>query len=101
MRRRLIFGFPFGGRLELLLVAGAAYFAWQHEQGKHAQVQILCPICLLNKIAPASEPAGGAPAGGAAPSDAPPTDAAPSDAPPSEAPPSEAPPSDAPPTPEQ
>jgi hypothetical protein len=56
MRRRLIFGFPFGGRLDLLLVAGAAYFAWQHEQGKHAQAQILCPICLLNKIAPQSEP---------------------------------------------
>jgi hypothetical protein len=64
MRRRMIIGFPFGPRLELLLVAGAAYFAWQHEQGKHTQPQLLCPICLLNKIAPASEaPSGATPSG--------------------------------------
>lgn len=48
------FGIPVGG-LELLLAGGAAYLAWEHEQGRHRQTSLLCPICLLNKIAPASE----------------------------------------------
>jgi hypothetical protein len=48
-------GLPVGG-LQLLLAGGAAYLAWEHEQGKHAQAHLLCPICWLNKIAPASEP---------------------------------------------
>jgi hypothetical protein len=51
----LRFGLPIGG-LELVLAGGAAYFAWEHEQGKHGQAHMLCPICLLNKIAPAAEP---------------------------------------------
>ncbi len=42
---------PWGGP-NVLLVAGAAYFAWEHEQGRHAHPHILCPICWLNKIAP-------------------------------------------------
>jgi len=62
IRRLLRLGLPVGG-LELFLVGGAAYFAWEHEQGKHAQAHLLCPICWLNKIAPAPEPADG---GGAA-----------------------------------
>jgi hypothetical protein len=37
----------------LLLVAGAAYFAWEHEQGRHGRPHVLCPLCWLNKIAPA------------------------------------------------
>jgi len=55
IRRMLRFGIPFGG-LELVLVGGAAYLAWEHEQGRHAQANLLCPICLLNKIAPGAEP---------------------------------------------
>jgi len=48
----------------LLLVAGAAYFAWEHEQGRHGRPHMLCPLCWLNKIAPAAEAAGGSgPAG--------------------------------------
>jgi hypothetical protein len=45
---------PFGGP-ELLLVGGAAYFAWEHEQGKHVQKHLLCPICWLNRVAPPPE----------------------------------------------
>jgi len=48
-------GLPIGG-LQLVLAGGAAYFAWEHEQGKHGQAHLLCPICWLNKIAPAAEP---------------------------------------------
>jgi hypothetical protein len=53
-------GLPFGGGLNLLLVAGAAYFAWEHEQGRHEQSHALCPICWLNKIAPAEQAPGDA-----------------------------------------
>lgn len=56
VRRMLRLGLPVGGGLELVLVAGAAYFAWEHEQGRHGQAHLLCPICWLNKIAPAGEP---------------------------------------------
>jgi hypothetical protein len=49
---------PFGGGLDVLLVAGAAYLAWQHEQGQHGRPSVLCPICWLNKIAPAPGPSG-------------------------------------------
>jgi hypothetical protein len=52
-------GLPFGGGLNLLLVAGAAYLAWEHEQGRHERPHVLCPLCLLNKIAPAPEASGG------------------------------------------
>lgn len=58
IRRMLRFGLPVGG-LELVLVGGAAYVAWEHEQGKHDQAHLLCPICWLNKIAPAPEPPDG------------------------------------------
>jgi hypothetical protein len=47
--------------MDMLLVAGAAYFAWEHEQGKHAHPHILCPICWLNKIAPPPPAASGGP----------------------------------------
>jgi hypothetical protein len=43
----------------LLLVAGAAYFAWEHEQGRHERPHVLCPLCWLNEIAPAPEASGG------------------------------------------
>jgi hypothetical protein len=57
-------GLPFGGGLNLLLAAGAAYFAWEHEQGRHGQPNLLCPLCWLNKITPAPEaPGGPSPAG--------------------------------------
>lgn len=51
-------GLPFGGGLNLLLVAGAAYLAWEHEQGRHGQPNLLCPLCWLNKITPAPEASG-------------------------------------------
>src|ERR1039457_5119291 len=38
-------GLPFGGGLNLLLVAGAAYFAWEHEQGRHGRPHALC-LCV-------------------------------------------------------
>jgi hypothetical protein len=52
-------GLPLGGGLDLLLVGGAAYFAWEHEQGRHERPHVLCPVCWLSKIAPAAEPSGG------------------------------------------
>ena len=42
----------------MLLAAGAAYFVWEHEQGRHAQPHVLCPVCWLNKTAPAPEASG-------------------------------------------
>jgi hypothetical protein len=47
-----------GGGPDLLLLAGGAYFAWEHEQGRHQRPHVLCLICWLNKIAP--EAPGGA-----------------------------------------
>ncbi len=55
LRRIIRLGLPAGGGLELVLAGGAAYFAWQHQQGKHSQAHMLCPICWLDKIAPAAE----------------------------------------------
>jgi hypothetical protein len=56
-------GFPFGGGLTVVAVAGAAYFASQHEQGRHGPSHVLCPVCWLDKIAPApGEPSGSSPA---------------------------------------
>jgi hypothetical protein len=52
-------GLPFGGGLNVLLVAGAAYFAWEHEQGRHGRPHLACPVCWLNKIVPAPAPTGG------------------------------------------
>lgn len=53
MRRRVPSapGLPFGGGLNLLLAAGAAYFAWEHEQCRHRWPHVLCPLCWLDKIA--------------------------------------------------
>ena len=45
-------GLPFGGGLNLLLVVGAAYFVWEHGQGRHGRPQALCPLCWLDKLAP-------------------------------------------------
>ena len=38
-----------------MLFAGAAYFVWEHEQGRHGRPHALCPLCWLNKIVPAPE----------------------------------------------
>jgi hypothetical protein len=61
MHRRIlkIPGIPFGGGLNVALVAGAAYFAWEHEQGRHERPHMLCPVCWLSKIARAPEAPGG------------------------------------------
>jgi hypothetical protein len=42
----------------LLLVGGAVYFAWEHEQGRHERPHLLCALCWLNKIAPPPEASG-------------------------------------------
>ena len=56
-------GLPFGGGPGVVLAAGAVYFAWEHEQGRHRGPHVLCPVCWLNKIAPASgESSGSVPA---------------------------------------
>jgi len=52
-------GLPFGGGLNVVLVAGAAYFAWEHEQGRHGRPHVLCVVCWLNKVAPSAEASGG------------------------------------------
>ena len=44
----------------MVLVAGAAYFAWEHQQGRHGRQNVLCPLCWLNKIDPTPEASGGA-----------------------------------------
>ncbi len=43
----------------MLLVGGGAYLAWEHEQGRHGQPNLLCPICWLNKIAPGPQASSG------------------------------------------
>ena len=43
----------------MVLVAGAAYFASEHEKGRHGRPQVLCPLCWLNKITPVPEVSGG------------------------------------------
>jgi hypothetical protein len=35
-----------------VLAVGAAYFVWDHGQGRHGRPHLLCPLCWLNKIAP-------------------------------------------------
>jgi hypothetical protein len=52
-------GLPFGGGLNLVLAAGAAYFVWEHGQGRHGQPHLLCPLCWLEKIDPAPKASGG------------------------------------------
>jgi hypothetical protein len=58
-RIRMVRALPLGGGLDLLLLAGAAYFTWEHDQGRHEQPHMLCPICWMNKIAPPPEASGG------------------------------------------
>ena len=43
----------------MVLVAGAAYLASEHEKGRHGRPHVLCPLCWLKKIAPAPEASGG------------------------------------------
>jgi hypothetical protein len=43
----------------LLLLAGTAYFAWEHDKGRHVQPNVLCPLCWLQKITPAPKASGG------------------------------------------
>ena len=52
-------GLPFGGGLNLLLVAGAAYFVWEHGQGRHERPHPLCPLCWLEKFDPAPKQSDG------------------------------------------
>jgi hypothetical protein len=54
---------PGGGAipLNLVLLAGGAYFAAEHEKGRHTRPHLACPICWLNRISPASEPAASGP----------------------------------------
>jgi hypothetical protein len=42
----------------LVLLAGAAYLASEHEKGRHGRPNVLCPLCWLNKITPASKAPG-------------------------------------------
>jgi hypothetical protein len=43
----------------VVLAAGAAHFASEHEQGRHERPHVLCPVCWLNKIAPDARASGG------------------------------------------
>jgi hypothetical protein len=43
----------------LVLFAGAAYFASEHEKGRHGRPNVLCPLCWLNKITPAPKASAG------------------------------------------
>ena len=52
-------GLPFGGGLNVVLVAGAAYFVWEHGQGRHGRPHMLCPLCWLEEIDPAPDLPGG------------------------------------------
>ena len=52
-------GLPFGGPLNLVLVAGSAFFVWQHGQGRHERLNVLCPLCWLEKVDPAPAASGG------------------------------------------
>jgi hypothetical protein len=46
-------GLPFGGGLNLVLMAGGAYFVWEHGQDRHGRPHLLCPVCWLEKADPA------------------------------------------------
>ncbi len=43
----------------MVLFAGAAYFASEHEKGRHERPHVLCPLCWLAKITPAPKASGG------------------------------------------
>jgi hypothetical protein len=53
------FRLPGGVGLNLVLLAGGAYFAAEHEKGRHTRPHVACPICWLNRISPAPEAASG------------------------------------------
>jgi len=44
----------------VLLLGGAAYFTWEHGQGRHGTPHMLCPVCWLTKIDPDPKAPGGA-----------------------------------------
>jgi hypothetical protein len=52
--RMLKLGLPLVG-LELAGVAGAAFLTWEHDQGKHDQAHMLCPICWMDKLVPVAD----------------------------------------------
>jgi hypothetical protein len=82
---------PFGLRREVVvLVAGAAYFAGEHEQGRHTRPNLLCLICWLNRVAPAPEATGGASPTGNPPGQAGPGQSGPEQAGPEQAGPEQA-----------
>jgi hypothetical protein len=56
--RMLRLGLPVVG-LELAGVAGAAYLTWEHDQGRHEQANLLCPICWMDKLVPVAEASAG------------------------------------------
>ena len=46
-----------------MLAAGAAYFVWEHGQGRHGRRHLLCTVCWLDRVNPAPEaPDGPSPA---------------------------------------
>ncbi len=55
IRQLLRLGLSLGG-LELVLVGGAAYLTWEHDQGRHEQPNVACPICWMDKIVPVAGP---------------------------------------------
>jgi hypothetical protein len=55
IRQLLRLGISAGG-LELALVGGAAYFTWEHDQGKHEQPSVACPICWMDRLVPVTGP---------------------------------------------
>lgn len=57
IRQLLRLGLSAGG-LELALVGGAAFFTWEHDQGKHEQPNLACPICWMDRLVPVTGPAG-------------------------------------------
>jgi hypothetical protein len=52
---------PFGGGINILILVGGVYFASEHEKGRHEKMNLLCPICLLNRIAPRADEPGAKP----------------------------------------
>ena len=57
IRQLLKFGLTTGG-LELALVGGAAYFTWEHDQGRHEKANVACPICWMDRLVPVTSPSG-------------------------------------------
>ncbi len=55
IRQLLRLGLASGG-LELALVGGAAFFTVEHDQGKHDQPHLACPICWMDRLVPVTTP---------------------------------------------